>query len=79
MFKIQKKYITIKLNSYILHITNHCIRLNSNFHKKVMQKRIKNFQSKSTQKVKKTIPLKSLFGSSRYLDPLPRYRDSKFT
>ena len=32
---------------------------------------------KSIHEVEETIPLKSVFGSSRYLDRLPRYKDSK--
>lgn len=31
-----------------------------------------------TRKVEKTVPLKSLFDLSRYLDRSPRYKDRKF-
>lgn len=33
---------------------------------------------KIIQKIEETMPFKSLFELSRYLDRLPRYKDSKF-
>ena len=45
---------------------------------KNMQEKIKILLSKSSQKIEETMPLKSLFVLSRYLNPFPRYNDSKF-
>lgn len=45
--------------------------------KKVWEK-MKNFVTKFIQKIEKIVRLKLLFDSSRYLDPLLRYKGSKY-
>ena len=48
------------------------------FRIKNVEKEIKILSSKYTPKLEETIPLKSLFVLSRYLNRLPRYENYKF-
>ena len=43
------------------------------------EKKLKILSSKSIQEIEEAMPLKSLFDLSRYLNPLPRYKDSKYS
>lgn len=43
------------------------------------EKRLKILSLKLAQNVEKTVPLKSVFDSFRYLKRLPNYKDSKFS
>lgn len=46
---------------------------------RVCKKKVREVLSpKPNQNIEETIPVKLLFGSSRYLDRLARYKDSKF-
>lgn len=48
------------------------------FYKKNRKGKLKILAQKLGQKIEETITFKSLFDLSRYLDPLPRYKDPKF-
>ena len=59
--------------NYVIAIANET----SIFQVKIHDKKLKILSSKSTQNTEEATPLKSLFELSRYLDRLPRYKDSK--
>lgn len=48
------------------------------FHAKKCEKKFKILLSKSIKNIEEAMPLKSLFDLSEYLNPLPRYKRSKF-
>ena len=79
------KYLTIILYK-ISYVTSLYISYRDNkllhasiFHVKKPKKRLIILSSKPSQKIEDTVPLKLLFALSRYLDPLPRYKDLKFS
>ena len=59
--------------NYVIAIANET----SIFQVKIHDKKLKILSSKSTQNTEEATLLKSLFELSRYLDRLPRYKDSK--
>ena len=54
-------------------------KCNNNFHAKIVKRWVKIFSLKRGRKMWLITPSMSLFVLSRYLDPLPRYEDSKFS